>query len=219
MVTTSLPVDDAAAAERALALSYARAGDRPVLAALLALDSALGQVVRTTREPLLGQMRLAWWRDALGRLDTAPAPAEPVLRSLQDNVLARGVTGAGLSAFVDGWEALLADPLDAVALDLHARERGGRLFALAGADECATRAGEGWALADLATHLSDRSIAARAATMARERFAVAFTKPWPPHLRALGALALLARADLEPNARPGAPGRVARLLWHRLTGR
>ena len=66
--------------ERALALSYAVEG-RDALAALLALDDALARLLRSTREPALGQMRLAWWREALERLDTAPPPAEPVLRT------------------------------------------------------------------------------------------------------------------------------------------
>ena len=62
--------------ERVLALSYAGEG-RGALAALLALDDSLATLLRTTREPALGQMRLAWWREALERLDTAPPPAEP----------------------------------------------------------------------------------------------------------------------------------------------
>jgi phytoene synthase len=62
-----------------LALSYAQAPGRGALGALLALDDALAQLLRTTREPALGQMRLAWWREALARLDHDPVPAEPVL--------------------------------------------------------------------------------------------------------------------------------------------
>jgi hypothetical protein len=38
-------------------------------------------------------------------------------------------------------------------------------------------------------------------------------------LRPLGALALLARADLDPGSRPGSPARLARMLFHRFTGR
>ncbi|MEI9850036.1 MAG: squalene/phytoene synthase family protein [Sphingomonas sp.] len=53
------------------------------LAALLALDDALARLIRTTGEPALGQMRLAWWRESLERLDAAPPPAEPVLATLR----------------------------------------------------------------------------------------------------------------------------------------
>ena len=42
-------------------------------------------------------MRLAWWREALQRLDTAPAPGEPVLRELAAAVLPLGVTGTALA--------------------------------------------------------------------------------------------------------------------------
>ncbi|RYE01298.1 MAG: hypothetical protein EOP61_11635, partial [Sphingomonadales bacterium] len=88
--------------ERALILTYA--GERrAALAALLALDDALATLLRTTSEPALGQMRLAWWREALERLDSAPAPAEPVLRALAGEVLPLGVTGASLVPIVHGW--------------------------------------------------------------------------------------------------------------------
>jgi phytoene synthase len=53
--------------ERALALSYAPASTRPGLEALFALDTALGTILKTTREPIVGQMRLTWWYEALGR--------------------------------------------------------------------------------------------------------------------------------------------------------
>ncbi len=68
--------------ERGLILAYAPAAGRGALAALLALDDALAQVLRTTREPALGQLRLAWWREALEQLDNSAGPAEPVLRAL-----------------------------------------------------------------------------------------------------------------------------------------
>jgi len=103
--------------ERDLVLTYARADRRPGLAALLALDDALAKLLRTTREPALGQMRLAWWREALEKLDHAPAPAEPVLKALEAEVLRHGITGASLVPIVHGWEVLIEEErLDADAM-------------------------------------------------------------------------------------------------------
>jgi len=212
-----------------LAFSYAAADARPALAALFALDHALAQVLRTTREPAIGQMRLVWWRDRLAALDTAALPAEPVLQALGTHVLPRAVRGTELASLAEAWEAFaLADPLDLPALEAFADERGGRLFALAarvlGTDaERAREAGRGWALADLARHLRGDQLARAARDSAARALRVLRGDRWPRGARALGALTHLARMDLAlPIDTPiphGAPRRVARLLWHRLSGR
>ncbi len=214
--------------ERALILAYAPPVSRAALAALLALDDALALLLRTTSQPAVGQLRLAWWREALAKLDTAPAPAEPVLRGLAAEVLPRGVTGASLVPIVHGWEVLVEEEsLDGLALARFAAGRGS-LFVAAGAalgasgDPLAV-AGEGWALADLARHLGDGDEASAARAASQPRFAEALAARWSRNGRALGALAHRARMDLDvPADMPlpiGAPKRVARLLWHRLSGR
>jgi 15-cis-phytoene synthase len=214
--------------ERALALSYAGEG-RAALAALLALDDALGQVLRSTREPALGQMRLAWWREALARLDDAPAPAEPVLQGLKREVLPRGVRGAALVPIVHGWEVLIEEErLDGDALRRFGEGRGS-LFAIAGRALGASprdplaEAGQGWALADLARNLKVPSEADEARRQAQGWLSGAARVRWSRNARALGALTHLARLDLAAGeAAPpatGSPTRVGRLLWHRLTGR
>lgn len=215
--------------EIALALSYASIESRPALAALLALDEALAQVLRTMREPAIGQMRLVWWRDRLVALDTAEPPAEPVLQALGAQVLPHGVRGNELAPLAEAWEAFaLADPLDLPAIEAFAEARGGRLFVLAAralgaAEDRVEAAGRGWALADLARHLRGDQLAVTAREAASRALGVLHGKPWPRRARALGALAHLARMDLAlPPDAPvphGAPRRVARLLWHRLSGR
>ncbi|HEX4693508.1 squalene/phytoene synthase family protein [Sphingomonas sp.] len=205
----------------ALVLSYAPAPRRAGLRALLALDAALGQVLRTTREPMIGQMRLAWWREALTRLDAAPPPGEPVLQALADDVMPLGVTGAALATMIDGWEPLLGELGEAAIAD-HGRWRGRVLFVQAGRlldvgdGDPVEMAGEGWALADLATHFSDPALAAKARDVAMPLLAKAAGRRWSRNARALGALAHIARLDL---AGPATPWRVARLGWHRITGR
>jgi phytoene synthase len=210
--------------ERALALSYAPQSARTALAALFALDDTLASILRSTREPLIGQMRLTWWFEALERLDTAPAPAEPVLTALQNEVLPAGVSGAMLATLADGWEALLEPDIDTAAIERFGRDRGQRLFELATnilaiTDTRIGLAGKGWALADLAQKLSDPSGRELAKAGAVEALDGALHGRWPSAARALGALALSARFDMmsEPSS-PGSPKRVARLALHRLTG-
>jgi len=212
------------AAERRLILSYARAPAREGIAALLALDDTLGQILRTTREPLVGQMRLTWWHEALVALDGRTPPAEPVLRGLAGHVLPAGVRGADLARMVEGWEALL-DPLDRATVERAAAARGEALFGgleqvLGVEDRCVAAAGRGWALADFARGLSDPALAEVAAAAARGVLDAALGERWPVRARAIGALVLAARMDLEsPAMPPASPGRVGRLLWHRTTGR
>ena len=194
-------MSDARPTDRQLAIDHAPVDVRAAFAALLALDERFGQIVRATREPMVGQMRLTWWYEALVRLDTAPAPAEPLLRELQDHVLQHGIAGAELAELVEGWEALL-DPVDAEVIDRHANLRGGRLFALAGrlmpGDATALHeAGRGWAAADLATHLTLPDGVVHADARATEALNQAFSKSWPRSSRAIGTLALLQHLRLR----------------------
>lgn len=216
--------------ERELALGYARPAMLPALGALFALDGALARVLRTTREPIVGQMRLTWWHEALTRLDVSPPPAEPVLQSLAREALPRGVTGAVLAGMVDGWEELLEpELLGDDALIRHATGRGGRLFEMAGKvigaseTDLVAVAGKGWALADLGRHLSDRVLAERALELAATAIAEATRVRWSRAARPLGALTLIARMNLAvPLDQPlpiGAPARVGRILLHRFSGR
>jgi 15-cis-phytoene synthase len=193
--------------------------------ALFALDERFGQVVASTSEPMIGMMRLAWWREALERLDQGPAPAEPLLAALADHVLPHGVTGAALASIEHGWTALVDGEPDEAAIARHGRERGGNLFAAAATllgvdDDRPALAGEVWALADLSLRHSQPQV--RDAARARARL-LAQSLPsgrWPVAARALGALYALARYDVDRGARQqGSPRRLLRMLAHRLWGR
>lgn len=210
--------------ETRLAVAYAPPPARASLSALFALDATLAQILRATREPMVGQMRLTWWYEALVALDGTPPPAEPVLRALHADVLPLGVTGTMLAGIVDGWEVLLEADLDDDAVARFAVGRGARLFTAAaillGQDDARiAAAGEGWAMADLRTGLTDRARATSIGDAAIAKLDIALQGRWPRPLRALGALALLARADCvdDPDP-PGSPRRIGRILIHRLTG-
>ena len=211
--------------ERRLALAYVPAPHRAAIETLWRLDVTLGSVLVTGREPLVSQIRLAWWREALEKLDRERPPAEPMLEAVATNLLPAGVSGAELAAMEEGWGVLLSpEPLGSEELDLYARLRGEKLFfysaRLLGAEsEASPAAGQMWALVDLARRSADPDEARAALRAARERPA---TARWPHDLRPLGMLAALARRDAEralPLEPQGSPARMLRMLRHRLTGR
>jgi phytoene synthase len=214
--------------ERALTLAYAPARYRPALAALWRLDERLGNVVASTTEPMIGAIRLAWWREALEALDRGLVPDEPLLRDVADTLLPLGIGGAELAAIEAGWAVLLeGDAPDRDMIERYGRLRGGPLFVIAarllGVGECveAAVAGEGWALIDLASHLRDPAAAALAKAAARDRLEPLRGYQWPPALRSLGALAVLARHDASSGRErhQASPRRILRALYHSITGR
>jgi 15-cis-phytoene synthase len=211
---------------RELVLAYVPVHKRRALAALFSLDDTLAAIPRSTTEPVLGQMRLLWWREALVRLDVEAPAAEPVLQALAVEALPLGITGSALSRMVDGWEVLIeASQLGEAALIVFGEGRG-RLFDLAGVALGAVGsdplhlAGPGWALADLGQHLRDQHETELAMEIAKSRLDAAMRVRWSRNARALGALTHLARMEIDPNwARSSAFSKTGRLLWHRLTGR
>lgn len=192
-----------------LLAAYAPAGQWGTHRLLWALDERLADVARTTREPMIGQMRLTWWHEALADTAGVKGRGEPLV----DAMRAQGCAGApGIAAMVDGWEALLGDP----DLEAFAAGRGGGLFrALADADDPSLEAaGRVWALWDLSGHVGNPALASRAVALARGLMPVslpAWPRGWKPMRIAYG----LARADvLEGRAAPAGltPGLYLR-LW------
>jgi len=213
--------------ERRLAVAHAHGLARSGLTTLFALDERLGGIVARTREPAIGLMRLLWWRDALAALDNAPPPAEPLLAAAAALRPDR-IAGSELAGMADGWEVLLDDgELGAETAALHARERGARLFSLAGRvlgseSDRLRDAGEGWALADLGRHFAPPGRGSALLDHAREPLERAMAARWPSALRPLGMLTALALQDVRHGAEalrpPASPMRLLRLLAHRWTG-
>jgi phytoene synthase len=202
-----------------VALAQLPARIRPAFKALWNLDLALADVVATSTDPNLAAIRLAWWRERLEELDQgAEPPAEPRLRDVARELLARGVAGAELSRLEDAWLPLLdAFPWGEPQAD-GLRLRGRTLFAigakLLGCDgRDAEAAGALWSLADGAEHCSDPN--SREFMLAEAR-RVELPAKFPRKMRPLTVLGALASHDLW---RSGAgAGRVAAALAHRLRG-
>lgn len=155
-----------------LALAYAPAATRPAWTVLMALDTRLAGVVRSASEPMIAQIRLAWWRERLVGDPRNLPKGEPLLAMLGSW---NGHAG-DLAALVDGWEAMTGEaPLPAQSFAALADARGQAFSALSRVLGCedsagtALRFGHDWALVDIAGHLSDgkerdtvwRQIAAR----------------------------------------------------------
>jgi phytoene synthase len=164
----------------------------------------------------LGAIRLAWWREALERLDANPPPPEPRLQAVATELLPRRATGAMLAGLEDGWAALLDEELDAERIAV----RGEKLFAMGGrflgaTDPLLGIAGRLFAFEDVRR----RGLA----MMHRptEELRQLARHSFPRRLRPLTALARLAARDARrgPEIEPEAtPGRAAALLSHRLFG-
>jgi 15-cis-phytoene synthase len=104
-------------AER-LAAMWARGRYRAAAGAVLALDGVLGRMARGAREPMLVQIRLAWWRD---RIAAGAGTGHPVLEALADALPGRI---APLAALVDAWEgvAVASEKREAAAMGLGVSE-------------------------------------------------------------------------------------------------
>ncbi len=192
-----------------LALAHAPASLRGDVLALLALDTRLAGVVRQPGDPILRQMKLAWWRDML-RADPSGWPeGEPLL------ALLRGFSAspATLVGVVDGWEALLGEWLDEEALAQFAQGRAAGWAGLAGDDAPGARqAARQYALADLALNLANPEEIARARKAALEESAPRL----PRRLRPLALLHGMTRRALEKGAETALDGPAAALTALRL---
>lgn len=188
--------------DRYVATLFAPPAARPRLFALHAFDLSLADVVRTTTEPQIGMIRLAWWRDSVEGAREKPVAGQPVLAA----VAAAALDPVQLAALAEAH----MDVLDGAEIG----ESGAQLFRCAatflGAEEPVglADAGRFWAMAS-----------------ARRRGAeVAVPEPgrmrFPPAVRPVTALAAVARRDAAGKREPrGAAGRQFAILRHVLTGK
>lgn len=203
------PLDDLPLARR-LALAYAPAMVRAQALSVLALDQRLSQIVHSSSEPMLAQIKLAWWRERLLEGPELWPQGEPLLAHLRSW---RGAT-ARLAELVDGWECLLADDLAEEVLHEYAQGRASAWQALARAEQSAVvlKSASDWALADLALHLGDGSGGA----LVRGLMESSPPRRLPREVRSLAVLHGLTRRALENGSRDILDGPAAGLVALRI---
>ena len=203
--------------EADLALAWSSPKVRGPLSMALQLDRRLARIVARTQEPMLGQMRLAWWRDALGKPPGDRPRGDVVLDGLG---LHWSGTEAALVTMIDGWEVLVtADQIGPDEARAFATQRGAFFGALFGAlgeggDDAAlarrlAAAGQRWAAADAAAAVGDP--AERAALIAAGCAQERPTASLPRAFRGLAVLDALAQRALRRGGRPLMEGRGASL--------
>ena len=177
---------------------------------------------------MIGQIRLAWWRERLEELDQRGiVPAEPRLRAAASDLLTRGISGSDVAALEGGWLKLFTPfPWDVAVIEA-IWFRGRLLFGLGAKLLGATNdrieaAGGLWAVVDTARHCSDETsrnvLTGEARTLGRGLAVAKFDAA----LRPLSMLSALAIRDLnrgKPFEGEGSPGRIAAMLKHRLSGK
>lgn len=100
--------------------------------ALYAFSLEIARTREVISEPLLGQIRLQWWRETIAGLYTGASREHPVVEALQAAIQNHDLSRAQLETLVDAREADLEDtpPRDLEALEAYARETSGGLSAL-----------------------------------------------------------------------------------------
>lgn len=89
-----------------MAVAYARKDLRQALSILLEFDNRLMAIAAKGHEPVLKQLRLAWWREQLEKPESAPR-SEPLLERIASAKEAGGLVSA-LQKLVEAWEHIIA---------------------------------------------------------------------------------------------------------------
>lgn len=183
-----------------LALAYAPGNARNQTLALFAFDARLGHALRQANEPIMAQLRLAWWRDQLKLEPAARERSEQLICALDVLDAQRDA----LAALVDGWELLLTESFNTEAAGAFATARAQAMLGLARIIEAPDPAedvlfaGQQWALADLATSLGNSDERAAVIGIAPQERSPRLSR----HLRPLAVLAKLARRGLAAGGVP-----------------
>jgi phytoene/squalene synthetase len=139
--------------DRFAAVMAAPVQARPVLLVLYAFNLEVARAPWVTKEPMIAEMRLQWWRDVLAEAEAGKRRAHEVAGPLADLIAARGLDVAVLDRLVEArrWD-VYTDPFeDAAAFEAYLDDTAAGLMWAAAqalgagpADEAAVR-GLGWA--------------------------------------------------------------------------
>ena len=201
----------------------AEAQARADAVAIYAFDYELARAPKVATNPLIGEIRLTWWREVLDEAYGAgPVRKHPTAEALAGAIRRRGLPREPLEAMIDARYR----ELDAKPLELHealdwARNTGGAAAVVVarvldpGADEARARAGgEAWAIGRLMGTVGLNAAGADAALASALKASRGLSTAAFPAI-AHGTLARV-RAG---GRKPGDLGGRTRMLWAVLTGR
>jgi 15-cis-phytoene synthase len=197
--------------DRALVRLHWPVALRPGFDALLAIDDALAEIALTASQPALAAITLAWWREALQRLDEGAVPAEPRLQAAASTLLPLGVSGVALSRLEEAWAGMLEEDAGAETAASYGKTLFGIAAKLLGTN---VEADAGGAFGQASLLRRTGSVAWIGGMSAPGRA--------PRAMRPLTAFDALAWRDLQtPTAleAEASPARAWALLRHRWTGR
>lgn len=87
--------------DRYLTALYARGADQPILFALYAFHAEIAKIRDVVSDPILGEMRLAWWRESIEGLFKGEARQHDVILALRDVLEQCPIERADLDALID----------------------------------------------------------------------------------------------------------------------
>lgn len=110
-----------------LAVAYTPVAFRPAFTLMLQLDARFADIVRKAREPMIAQIKLAWWRDAFAAEPALRPKGEPLLQALGD--YGDVILPSALEDLVSAWALLLGEGgWAAQDVETHAALRGRAIF-------------------------------------------------------------------------------------------
>jgi len=120
--------------DRFLCALFAPAEARADLFALYAFNLEIAKVREVVSEPTLGEIRLQWWREALGEAAAGRPRRHPVAEALAGAIARRNLDPALFERMLEARSLDLADapPADLKALERYADDTAGALATLAG---------------------------------------------------------------------------------------
>jgi phytoene synthase len=139
--------------ERYLTALFAQSSAQPALFVLLAANHEIAKTAEVVSEPMIGAIRLQWWRDSLDGIEAGTPRTHEVITPLFDIVTATPALLSDLRGVIDARDADLEGeaPEDLNALIEYADGTGGNLHralarVLGGAPELGGRIGRLWAV-------------------------------------------------------------------------
>jgi NADH dehydrogenase [ubiquinone] 1 alpha subcomplex assembly factor 6 len=118
--------------DRFLMSLFAPADRRESLWAVLAFNLEVAKTRERVREPVLGQIRLQWWRDAVSEIFAGMPREHAVVTALAKAAATRGLSRVAMQKLIDARETDLSlePPADLAALEDYAEQSAGPLLAL-----------------------------------------------------------------------------------------